>query len=288
VKQKLLKSFVIILGGYLLFVALYFCYLHFAGGSGSHYSGVRLAAQKQYSFDMAEAKIAYSNVATLQMARLDSAAVLDQKYEKVANLAASTTRFEADETRLRAYIREKSLLIQAEETRSKEPSRELHMTLGVPPGLFEEAIAQLRTMGKLEDIEVTKTDKTNEYLELNAQRLSFTQTRDALAAMKSKGGRVEEMIRLEQELLNLEQKIQGLGVQLGKFDKVNEFCTVRYKLVEASPAETGPGAFYHFVEALQWAGPVYLIVLVCLLVGLLVVMMVFLVAEKARLLESVK
>ena len=55
----------------------------------------------------------------------------------------------------------------------------------LPPGEFDTAVAALQKIGKAQGYWVTKTDKTNDYLQLRAKSASLIKTRDALIALKT-------------------------------------------------------------------------------------------------------
>jgi hypothetical protein len=79
---------------------------------------------------------------------------------------------------------------------------------------------------------VTKIDKTNEYLDLRAQREALENTRDALMELKRMNGSIDELVNLQYRILDVDQQLQSLGVKLGDYDEVNEFCTVRLTMYE--------------------------------------------------------
>ena len=196
---------------------------------------------------------------------------------------AVTENYDADEQRTRAIVKEQNALIQEEAVNSDHNLRRLHLTIGVPPENFDRTVAAFKTVGKPGDFQVTKTDKTNDFLELKAKRTTLEKARDSLISLKTQGGKIEELVKLEKEILDLEGQIQGLGVQLGQFDKVNEFCTVRFGLAETRLEAVSSPLLGYLIESLQWASTVYLALLGCVFVGLLCVVLVLVIAEKAKI-----
>jgi hypothetical protein len=163
------------------------------------------------------------------------AAPVDQKYEKIGSLSATTSEFERDERRLRELVPRHKALLQFEQSAGLAGRRHLDVAIGVPPAAFDVMVRDLRQIGKLEAIRIDKSDKTNEYRELQAKRLSLEKTRDALLKLRAAGnGRMEELMQLENRLLEIENEIQGTGVKLGDFDTENEFCTVKFSLTEGA------------------------------------------------------
>lgn len=157
----------------------------------------------------------------------------DQKYEKIANIGLKSAEFEKEEERIRQLIGEKDALIQFEQRQGLKGHRSLRLAIGIDPRFFDAFVEKVQTFGELTRLTIDKADKTNEYRDLQAKRRALEKTREALAALKNRDGEMRAMIELEQQILSLEQQIQGLGVSLGDFDSENEFVTVKLLLAEA-------------------------------------------------------
>jgi hypothetical protein len=182
---------------------------------------------------------------------------VDQKYEKIASLSALAPNFEDDEKRLRELTAQHGALIQYEQNSGLKGKRRLNLAIGVPPQQFDAFVTEARKIGRLLSIRIDKTDKTNEYKDLQAKRASLEKTREGLIGLKSKGGSIEESINLESKILEIESEIQDLGVSLGEYDQENEFCTVKMTLQEL-PA-SGAISFIHRVKvAFEWTIKIYL------------------------------
>jgi hypothetical protein len=281
-KKRLLKSLLIVFGGYIALVLLRFLYLELDSHEGDsvyvpdHGSGIvmREAAYKS--------KI--SNYATLQIQT--ASGVADQKYEKVADVESTTSEFDRDESGVRNLLKTKGGVLQSEFATNKRPHRALRLVIGVPPGLFDDFVKDLSAFGRVDNIQTTKTDKTNDYLELNARRAALTKTRDSLVALRERGGSIDELIKLEKSISELDEKLQTSNVQLGQFDKVNEFCTVNFSLTENAASKRGPNHFGNLIWSIEWAGPIYLIVVGIALVGSLAVLFLWGLLDKLGALEA--
>lgn len=284
-KKPLFKGLFYILLGYLLLVALHFVYLTLGGEgdvSAREYSTMR---SMKLEMPMAQSR-SYANIATLSFKAGDGAVAVDQKYEKIGTLSSETEDYESDEQKTRTVVKEHNALIQEEAVNSTDSFRQLQLTLGVPPDSFDIIVAALKTVGKAGDFQVTKNDKTNDFLELKVKRATLEKARDSLVSLKSQGGKIDELVKLEQEILKLEDQIQGLGVQLGQFDKVNEFCTVRFNLTETPKEVVHSPHLGYLIKSLQWASVVYLGLLGCTFIGLLGVLLVMIILQKAKTLNS--
>jgi len=133
--------------------------------------------------------------------------------------------------------------------------------------------------------EITKKDKTNEYKQLNAKKESLLKIRASLIELKSKGGKIEEYINLENRILSIEEELQGLGVQLGNYDEENEFCTIKFSLVEG--VENKISLMHRIKVALDWTVSTYLQLMTILFFITGFVYVVLLVLEKLNLFNSI-
>ena len=189
-------------------------------------------------------------------------ASVDQKYEKIAEIKTKSSKFEEEERLVRKQITQFNALIQFEQKSGNEGSRILNLQIGVPPENFDSLYHNLIEIGKVQAKQITKKDKTNEYKELNAQRKSLEKIRTSLIALKEKGGKIEEYMSLENRILDIEQQLQDLGVSLGDFDDENEFCTVKFSLLEGK--EVKIGLLQRIKVALEWTVKIYFQIMIIL------------------------
>ena len=180
---------------------------------------------------------------------------IQQKYEKIGSISSDTDAYEDDEKKIRELIKSFKAMIQYEEMNGLPGNRSLRLGIGVNPERFDEMISEARKIGVLKYIHINKIDKTNEFKELNAQRQSLEKNKNALIALKGMGGKIQELIELENKILEKEQNIQDLGVKLGDFDEENEFCTIKFLLSEKR-LMIKPGLFPSIMRrlkvALEW------------------------------------
>jgi hypothetical protein len=226
-----------------------------------------------------------SKTLKLESPQKGTTATVDQKYEKVGTLTSRTAEFEADEQRLRTLISDQNMLIQFEQRSGLPGNRTLNMALGVIPGKFDQVIASIQEIGTLTSIHIDKSDKTNEYKELEAKRHALEKTREALSALKGQGGSVKELIDLENRILDIENQIQAFGVRLGEFDEENEFCTVKFTLTETQ--KPGKIPFPQRVKvAFEWTVRYYLSLCMIIFLGTLSVFLVVSTLQKKRWLQQ--
>ena len=214
-----------------------------------------------------------------------SAINVDQKYEKIAEIKTKSSNFEDEEKSSRETIEKLDALIQFEQKSGNKGRRKLNLVIGVPPENFDVLYEQLITIGKVHAKQITKKDKTNEYKELNSRKKSLEKIRNSLIELKSKGGKINEYMSLENRILEIEQQLQGLGVSLGDFDDENEFCTVKFSLLEGK--EVKISIMQRVKVALEWTVKIYLRIMTTLFFGSLFAYLLLLVIEKLKLFERI-
>ena len=201
----------------------------------------------------------------------------DSKYEKTATTRSRSNAFEHDLSRLQEKIKGYDGVIQYEHRAGNPGDRQLHLLIGVDPEKFDSFYVAVQTIGRIRSTEVTKVDKTNEYRQLNAKRISLEKTLASLNELKTQSGKIDEYISLHEKIRGIESELQDLGVELGNFDTENEFCSVRFSLYEGA-TEHKIGLAQRLKAALEWTLEFYAITIVCIagvtLASLIIVLLV--------------
>jgi hypothetical protein len=159
-----------------------------------------------------------------------------QKYEKIATVGLATDTFEDNRATIGRLISGVGGQVQLERLQGLAGRRVLNLGVGVPPDRFDAFIADVRKLGRETGLTIVKNDMTNDYLKLRARRASLEKTRAQLEALQAAGGSVDERLKVQNQLSELEEKIQDMGVSLGEFDVSNELCTVKITLAETRAA----------------------------------------------------
>lgn len=199
---------------------------------------------------------------------------VDQKYEKIGTIGAVTDEFKSDEKETRTLIKSNNALIQFEKRAGLTGNQYLHLAIGVAPEKFDMFISKLEGIGKLVSIDINKTDKTSEYKDLQAKRISLEKTRNNLLGIKNQSGKISELVDLETRILEIENQIQDLGISLGAFNEENEFCTVKFTLQESKSAQQEISIVSRLKTAFEWTMKYYLMLLVILFLTAGVVLLV--------------
>lgn len=235
-------------GASILLFALLFT-LKLAAGSGdrqSYYSG------SSGSFELSRKNYASKTSSAAAAPSMGNT----QKFEKIATMRATTNEFDVTRKDIDALIAENNSLIQYENMDGLNGRRTLQLGIGVPPSKFDAFIEKAKTFGKLTHLTIVKNDKTNEYRQLNAKRQSLEKSKETLTQLANSGGSVDERLKVQERLTDVEERIQNLSVALGEFDTENEFCTVKLVLAEAVKV-LGVSWTHRALDAGFWAAGVF-------------------------------
>lgn len=195
---------------------------------------------------------------------------VDQKYEKIADVKSKTNEIEKDEKKVRQLITKYNALIQYEQNYGlkRKKNRVLNLIIGVQPDKFSLMTEEIKKIGTITSLNIDKIDKSNEYKDLKAKKQSLLQIRKSLISLKNKSGKIDEFINLENRILEIESKIQKLGISLGEFDIENEFCTIKFLLKESINKQRTISFLHRIKVALEWSIKYYLLMLLIVLFGL--------------------
>lgn len=189
---------------------------------------------------------------------------VDQKYEKTATISESTNQWQTSEKKIDAEIKSFEAIVQFEQKRGNEGSRERHLMIGIEPEKFDSFVVKLKNISKIISFEVTKVDKSNEFKQLEAKKASLAALRKELLDLRSQNGNIQDKILLANRFQEIETQLQDLGVKLGEFDEENEFCTVRLSIIEK--AERTISWFHRIKVAFEWTVQWYLMLVFLLFI----------------------
>jgi hypothetical protein len=157
-------------------------------------------------------------------------------HEKSAQLTSGTTEFDTDETRIRAALEEHEASVFNERKAGITPGRRLILEIGVPPEKFDALVEQLREIAHLESVSVQQRDRTGDFRRLHAQRESLKTYFDSVKKLRgTKEASVEDTLKLEQRIQEIEKELQSLSVQLGDLLGKESFYQVHATLYEYQP-----------------------------------------------------
>lgn len=205
---------------------------------------------------------------------------VEQKYEKIGALDSLSTDFDRESEKLKSAIQRYKAVTQYEKRAGMKGTRILSLSIGIWPEQFDAFIEELRKIGTLQSMSVELFDKTSEFKDLNAERLSLEKLRDSLKGLKGQGGTLQDRVDLEMKILEVEKQIQELAVKLGEFSAENEFSTIRFTLRESKAVDVNIGGI--ILEALGWSALFCLAFTMIVFIGLLSVLILLKIAEKLK------
>ena len=270
-KSKLKRGILIFLIGYLVLFSARVTYVFINPSRTSLEPQVQnLNMSNNQAVRMGKQNYASSKVVVTSTETAKTITV-DQKYERIGFVSSGTEDFDIDSARIRNTIKEDSAVIQLENNSGIKGRRLLELSIGVHPDKFDAFVEKVKAIGILNDFRVEKIDKTSEYKSLKAQLATLEKTRASLTALKEKGGSISDLIGLENRILEMEEKIQNMGVQLGDYNEENELCTVKLTLRERGLKVDNllslSSVFSKVLESFAWSIGFYLLFLLILLLS---------------------
>lgn len=211
----------------------------------------------------------------------------NQKFEKTASIKTKTAEFEQDEKQLKAKSKSYNAVIQYEQNLGQKGNRQIHLLIGVNPELFDSFYVDIQKIGVIKATEITKVDKTNEYRQLNAKKASIEKTLQSLNDLKAKGGQIADYVALNDRILEVEEKAQELGVELGNFDAENQLCTVKLSMYEGA-TEKNISFLYRIKVALEWTIKYFAVLVFTSLVMALSIFIILLIVDKLKIMNAVR
>ncbi len=291
-RQRALKGILIGLAGFVLLFTFRLIYSFTEqgfdhGDDGSSYFDNFTSTRKNIASDKFEYKTSEVTAAASKggVASSPPSAAVEQKYEKIATLKSKTDVYEKSEKSIREAIKDYKAIIQIEDKRGNKGKRQLNLSIGVPPAAFDTFVAEVRKIGSIRSISIEKTDKTSEYKNLNAKRISLETTRTSLIELKKQSGKIDEFITLQNRILEIEQELQDLGVQLGDFSEENEFCTVNFSLYEGRFVRESK--MHKIKVSLEWTITKYLYFMLVVFLISISVFFILLIMDKLKVFAGI-
>jgi len=209
----------------------------------------------------------------------------NQKFEKTATIKSKSPEFETDEKLIKQKTKSFNGVIQYEQNLGRKGNREIHLLIGITPDAFDSFYNEIQQIGKLSAKEITKVDKTTEYRELNAKKTSIEKALNSLNELKTKAGQLSDFVALNDKILEIEQKLQELGVELGNFAAENEFCTVRISLYEGA-TERKITLLSRIKVSLEWTIKYFALIVTGIFAASLSIFLLLLIADKLKILNA--
>lgn len=285
--KKIKKIAIRIIAGFVLMFLLRLAYLLFI--SNVTYSESNLmneASNLRYS-GASEMKFAsVNNYATFDYSLIpNSQALIQQKYEKVATLSTKSNEFEKEQKEIDKVIKQNKALVQFNQLSGLKGNRLLEMTLGVPPENFDMSVEMLQKIGKTLSFNISKSDKTNDFKDIQVKLKLLQDTKKEFVALKSKARNVSESIDVQNKISQIDTQIQQLGLNLNEYSSNVSLCTVKFSLQEnekivVQRSISATELFAKIFDSLQWAALYYAFILFILLAAFLLALISLKIIER--------
>jgi hypothetical protein len=112
------------------------------------------------------------------------------------------------------------------------------VTFQVPSDRFDATIAGLRRLGKAESIQITGTDVSSQYVDLQARLRNAEAQRDAMLALLQQAKSVNDILQVQNQLGQITAQIEQLKGQIDYLDHSTSYATVAVTIREAAAASS--------------------------------------------------
>jgi hypothetical protein len=208
-----------------------------------------------------------NNLKQIGLAQTPLLLVLDQPdvekiqvEEKTAQLALGSDAFDDDEAAIRTALAAHHGIVFDEKHSGIAPVRRLLLEISVPTDEFDALLGKLQAIGQIQSISVQKRDRTSEFRRLDAQRQALKQY--LASVLKLRGGKqvsIEDELKLEQKIQDVEKELRTLSLQMGDFLGKESRYHVSLVLTEYLPGSRFDRTYavpqrvaHAFVWALGW------------------------------------
>ena len=187
-------------------------------------------------------------------------AVLDQKYERIANITSTTANFNDDFARFHEILEENGAVVQMQDSRGLPGNRRVDLVVGVRPDNFDQMHEAVLEIGDLISSSSTIVDKTLEYRQMIAEKELLERRKERYEELKTHGGTIPELLQLTDRIIQVDIMIQEQLVSLGEYSDDNALCTINFSLYEdiSSSEVSRPRISNILWNALTWSIGVYI------------------------------
>ena len=140
-------------------------------------------------------------------------------------------------------------------SRVSDGSQSGTITLRVPTDKFDAAVAQIRELGKVQQINVSTQDVTAEYVDLEARIRNSQREEREITKLFDRGGKLADIITIESKLSEVRERIERLQGQMRMLRDQTDLSTLNVSIFEHGQAAVAePGEYsvaYHLRSAFR-------------------------------------
>lgn len=115
--------------------------------------------------------------------------------------------------------------------------RSVMVQIRVPASRFDESMGQLDPLGKVVSKQVSTQDVTEEFVDTDARARNLKATEARLIDHLNRAGKLEDILRIEQEVTRVREEIERLDGRLRFLTDRVQYSTIQITLQEAPKAE---------------------------------------------------
>ncbi|MDD5142843.1 DUF4349 domain-containing protein [Methanoregula sp.] len=123
------------------------------------------------------------------------------------------------------------------------------VTIRIPQASFDTAIEGVKGLGTLKSISTSGQDVTEQYVDLEARKASYTNQLAQYNAIMKQSTRVEDIIKVQEQIDRVQTELDRLNGRLNYLDSRIDLSTITVYLQEPEPV--GGQAGHDFVSAIN-------------------------------------
>lgn len=160
---------------------------------------------------------------------------------KVDDAEASSVRVEALAKQAGGFLSDRTKTVDDADNRA------VTVTVRVPAEKFHETLGAIEKLGKVVWGEVASEEVTRQYIDLEARLRIAKQEEGRLAELMNRSAKLEDIIKVEEKLSEVQERIERLQGELGYLQERVALSTIRVQLYEELLAQVAaPGPFHIF------------------------------------------
>ena len=126
--------------------------------------------------------------------------------------------------------------------RDTDRNREATVTLRIPSTSLQEALSELRSIGrKVTEETRTTQDVTDQYTDVQSSLRNLQATEARLLSLMERAGRMDEILTLQRELTNIRGQIERLEGRRRVLENRADLATIVMRLTELAATDPGTG-----------------------------------------------
>ena len=160
---------------------------------------------------------------------------------RTAALTIVTKEFENTRAAMEQVVRKHGGYIAQLSTSGRPGSAQsLSATVRIPADKLDAALAELKSLGRIEGETVTGEEVTQQYVDLVARLANARHTEQRLVqVLQQRTGKVSEVLEVEQEIARVREEIERMDAQRKNLEKQVQFATVNLRITEEYKAQVG-------------------------------------------------